>query len=77
MKEFKKTYVPYQIKIVAQEGITKEEIESAIASHFGIHSPAVAAKYGIEPDVIVEESVSYITSHGGNGPVIMIKRKYD
>ena len=66
MKEFK-------IKIVAQDGVTKEEIESAIAYHFGIHSPVVAAKYGIEPDVIVEESISYITSHGGNGPVIMIK----
>lgn len=66
MKEFK-------IKMVAQDGVTKEEIESAIASHFGIHSPEIAAKYGIEPDVIVEEAISYITSHGGNGPVIMIK----
>lgn len=66
MKEF-------NIKIVAQQGVTKEEIESAIAKHFGIHSPAIAAKYGIEPDVIVNETVSYITSHGGNGPTIIVK----
>ena len=50
MKEF-------NIKIVAQQGVTKEEIESAVAKHFGIHSPAVAAKYGIEPDVIVKKLI--------------------